>query len=348
MRHKPTLLLFALALGPFMPALNTAAQEEKVKVEIPPLSVTAEVSTALGTECDAGKGLVAHFHYVGSQPLRGYLVEFAFFDQATRYPIQMQSIQKVHSSRETIETRTIQEARNSRETMIADGAEWTRTACSIPETRPGQALAVQSKVDVLKFVDGSLWGPASLPESHQLIGTIDGMDFSVKTTDLLRYVSPILPQGGPVPVEDIQFQTIGPLRIETGVWHEESGTAMVALEATNIGTAPIRGFVFATSFFDPNSGAKLRSVTTKELETQGNPSHYLLPGASWVAGPRKFSYLADGSRASYKITLDLVVFADGSTFGPKKGRESDEVLGMLRGIDSVNQANHGASATQSQ
>ena len=64
--------------------------------------------------------------------------------------------------------------------------------------------------------------------------------------------------------------------------------------------------------------------------------------------PRKVSYLADGSRASYKITLDLVVFADGSTFGPKKGRESDEVLGMLRGIDSANLTNHGSPATQSQ
>jgi hypothetical protein len=345
MRHKPTLLLLSLALGPLVLARNAAAQEEKTKVEIPPLSVTSEVSTALGTECDAGKGLVAHFHYVGSQPLRGYLVEFGFFDQATRYPIQKPSIQ---GARARIETRTIQEVRNSHEPMIADGAEWTQTVCSIPETRPRQTLAVQARVDVLKFVDGSLGGPASLPESHQLIGTIDGMDFSVKTTDLLRYVSPILPQGGPVPMEDIQFQTIGPLRIETGTWYEENGTALAALEATNVGTVPIRGFVFATIFFDPSSGAKLRSVTTKELETQGIPSHYLLPGATWVAGPRKFSYLADGTRASYKITLDLVVFADGSTFGPKKGRESDEVLGMLRGIDSVNQANHGTPTTQSQ
>jgi hypothetical protein len=348
MRSKQTLFLFALALSPFVPVLNAAAQEEKVRADIPPLGVTAEISTNLGAECNAGRGLVAHLHYVGAQPLRGYLVEFAFFDQATHKPIQTQSPQKVGNLRESIETRSIQEVRNSREPMIAGGAEWTRTVCSIPETGPGDALAVQARVDVLKFVDGSLWGPASLPESHQLIGTIDGMDFSVKTTDLLRYVSPILPRGGPVPAEDIQFQTVGPLRIESGIWHEENGTAMVAVEATNTGTSPIRGFVFATSFFDPNSGAKLRSVTTKELETQGNPSHYLLPGATWVTGPRKFSYLADGSRASYKITLDLVVFADGSTFGPKKGRESDEVLGMIRGIDSTNLSSLGGSKTQRQ
>jgi hypothetical protein len=332
-RHKPTLLLFALALGPFVLVLNAAAQEEKIKVEISPLSVTAEISTTPGAECNAREGLAAHLHYVGVQPLRGYLVEFVFYDQATHKPIGTQSIQEV---------------RNSREPMIAGGAEWTRTVCSIPETRPGEALTVRARVDVLKFVDGSIWGPASLPESHQLIGTMDGMDFSVKTTDLLRYVSPILPRGGPVPVEDLEFQAIGPLRIESGTWREESGTVMVAVEATNVGAAPIRGYVFTTSFFDPNSGAHLRSVTTKELETQGNPLHYLLPGASWVAGPRKFSYLADGSRASYKITLDLVVFSDGSTFGPKRSRESDEVLGMFRGIDVMNLTNRDASETQRQ
>ena len=332
MCHKPTLLLVALALGPFVPALNAAAQDEKIKIEVQPLSVTAQFSTAPVADCNSGNGLIVQFHYVGTKPLRAYLVSLA--------PAYSESVK-------ALTKQTIQEVRDSREPIV-NGAEWTRTICSVVNANAGAAARVIPIVDALRFADGSIWGPGSLPESHQLFGTMDGMDFSVKTTDLLRYVSPILPRGGPVPVEDIQFETIGPLRIEAGVWHEESGTAMVAVEATNVGTAPIRGFVFATSFFDPNSGAKLRSVTTKELETQGNPSHYLLPGASWVAGPRKFSYLADGSRASYKITLDLVVFADGSTFGPKKGRESDEVLGMLRGIDSANVTNHGSPATQSQ
>ncbi len=54
-----------------------------------------------------------------------------------------------------------------------------------------------------------------------------------------------------------------------------------------------------------------------------------------MVSPRKFSYLPDGTPASYKINLDLVVFADGSTFGPKKSQESDEVLGILQGIDDA-------------
>ncbi len=35
---------------------------------------------------------------------------------------------------------------------------------------------------------------------------------------------------------------------------------------------------------------------------------------AWVADPREFSHLPDGS-ARYKITLDLVVFADGLALG---------------------------------
>jgi hypothetical protein len=52
--------------------------------------------------------------------------------------------------------------------------------------------------------------------------------------------------------------------------------------------------------------------------------------------------LPDGTLASYKISVDLVAFADGSIFGPKKSAESDEVLGMLRGIDAANDSSRDA------
>jgi len=51
--------------------------------------------------------------------------------------------------------------------------------------------------------------------------------------------------------------------------------------------------------------------------------------------------LPDGTLASYTITLDLVVFADGSMFGPKWSSESDEVLGMFQGIDAANPSSKG-------
>jgi hypothetical protein len=331
MRPKPSMFLLSAVVWLFASLQDVAAQDSQR--EISPLNVTGKFSTTLGGDCKSGKGLVVQFHYAGTQPLRGYLVTLALADSVVGKVLMEQ---------------TLQEARDSRQPMIVDAAEWTRISCSIVETIAGHALNVISRVDVLKFVDGSIWGPDSLPASHRLIGTMDGMDFGVKTTDLEHFVSPILPRGGPGPVEHIQFQTIGPLRFESGIWHDDNGKEMLAVEATNVAATPIRGYVFTESFFDPATGNRLRRVTTKELETHGDPTHYLLPGATWVAGPRKFSYLPDGSPADYTITLDLVVFADGSMFGPKKSGESDEVLGMLLGIDTTNPQSRGNFKPKSQ
>ena len=198
-------------------------------------------------------------------------------------------------------------------------------------------MTVTARIDVLDFADGSIWGPASLASSHDLIGTLNGIDFvGNTTTELARYVSPISPQQGPFPVTDVQTQTIGPLKIESGIWRDEHGQDMLAVNVTNESSTPIRGYLLVTSFFDPATGTSIRRVSTKELETHGNPADYLAPGATWVADPRKFSYLSDGTLASYKISVDVVAFADGSIFGPIKSAESQEVLGMLRGIDSAN------------
>jgi hypothetical protein len=230
--------------------------------------------------------------------------------------------------------------------MIDIGAEWTETVCG-PEKFAGDNMTVSARIDVLDFADGSIWGPASLAKSHELIGTLNGIDFQGHTTTQLeRYVSPISTQAGPLPVRDVQTQTIGPLKIESGVWRDEHGQDMLAVDVTNESSFPIRAYLLTTSFFDPATGTRIRRFSTKELETHGNPADYLAAGATWVADPRKFSYLSDGTLASYKISVDLVAFADGSIFGPKKSAESDEVLGMLRGIDAANDSSRDAPGHQ--
>jgi len=324
-----TLFLLAVLLGPFTSVPTATAQDDQVKSS--PLSVTTQFSYGLGTDCKASEGLVVQLHYAGTQPLRGYLVRLAFAQSATGKTFQEQDIQEI---------------RDSREPMIASGAEWTRTVCVAPKKIAADSTTVVANVDFLKFADGSTWGPMALRESHQLIGALDGMDFVGKTTELERFVSPILPEQGRLPVADVETQTIGPLRIETGVWRDEDGQDMIAAGVTNESATPIRGYLFTTSFFDPATGNRIRRFSTKELEIHGNPSDYLLPGSTWVADPRKFSHLPDGSLASYKITLDLVVFAGGSTFGPKKSQESNEVLGMFRGIDAANQMSREASSNK--
>jgi len=318
MGSKFTAILFSVVFGALLAPRTAPAQDQHL--ESSPLNVATEFSLGLNRDCQLGQGLVVQFHYTGTQPLRGYLVRIAVGDTRNGKILQEQILQEV---------------RVSREPVIASGAEWTRTVCTMPKRISGDPTSFTAKVDVLKFADGSIWGPAALSESHRLIGTLDGMDFIEKTTELQKFVSPILPEQGPQHVGNIESRTIGPLRIESGVWRDERGQDRLAVELTNVSATAIRGYLFTTSFFDPASGNRIRRVSTKELETRGNPSDYLAPGRTWVADSRKFSSLPDGRLADYKIDLDLVVFADGSTFGPKRSQESDEVLGMFDGIDGA-------------
>jgi hypothetical protein len=329
MCRRITIFLFALVLSPSVFSQTAAAQDHQI--EESPLKVTAQFSASPDADCTSGQNVVLQMHYMGTQPLRGYLVRLALTGSVTGKVLQERSIQDI---------------RDSRETMITSGAEWTRTFCSTPKKIPGDSATLTATVDVLKFADNSIWGPAALRGSQQLIGTLDGMDFIEKTTELKKFVSPIQPQQGPLPAGDMESQTIGPLKFDSGVWHDDRRQDMLAVEVTNESTKPIRGYLFTTTFLDPNTGMRIRRVSTKELETQGNPSEYLAPGSAWVADPRKFSHLPDGTLAGYKITLDLVVFADGSIFGPIESRESDEVLGMFRGIDATNGVSQEALAAK--
>jgi hypothetical protein len=331
---RPRIAIFlAAALGLLVSMHSTSAQDKQP--ESSPLEVTAQFSPGLGADCVGGEDITLQLHYVGARPLRGYLVELDLTDAVTGGFFLEKNIQEI---------------RNLSESMITSDGEWTRTFCSpVPETYDGHPVTITPKVDVLKFEDGSNWGPAALSASHRLIGTFDGMDFVGKeTSQLERFVSPILPEHGPLPVEDIQSQTIGPLKIDSGVWRDERGRDMLAVNVTNVSDNPVRGYLLTTTFFDAATGDRIRRVSTKQLETHGNPSDYLAPGATWVADPRKFSYLPDGTLATYKINLDLVVFADGSTFGPKKSAESQEVMGMFRGIDAANLLNKKSSPAQEQ
>jgi len=325
---KSPAILFSVVFGVFLAPRTAAAQD--THLESSPLNVTTEFAWGLNADCKQGQGLVVEFHYSGTQPLRGYLVRLAVGDKRNGKILQDE---------------TVQEVRDSREPAIASGAEWTRTVCAVPKKVPGEHTSFTAKVDVLKFADGSIWGPAALPESHRLIGTLDGMDFIEKPGELQKFVSPILLGQGPQHAGNIESRTIGPLKIESGVWRDERGQDRLAVELTNVSATAIRGYLFTTSFIDPATGNRIRRVSTKELETHGNPAGYLAPGSTWVADSRKFSYLPDGRLAAYKIDLDLVVFADGTTFGPKRSQESDEVLGMFDGIDSAKRKSQEVAAS---
>jgi len=326
-RIRWTVLMAWCALAFWAP--RSFAQEDKANLS--PLRVTAQISGESDADCRDGVPVLVQFWYGGTQPLRGYLVVLNSNEWVTG--IRQQSVQEI---------------RGPGEAMIQSGEEWSRSVClgtnssevsHSAESGAENPELLTVSVDVLKFADGSNWGPKSLPESNRLLGTFDGMDFGVKRTDLERYVSPIPPEKAPIGVQDIESQAIGPLTFKSGVWRDERGRDFLAVDATNSSDRPIRGYVSTEIFLDPATGAMIRRVTTKQLATHENPSEYLAPGASWTSDPRKFSYLLDGSLADYKIALDFVIFGDGSAFGPKKSRESDEVLGMIDGIHMASARN---------
>jgi hypothetical protein len=310
----------------FAGSQTIASQDEQAVTS--PLRVTTQGLLGLDRGCKAGEGLIVQLHYTGEKPLRGYVLRFENAGTKAGKPLNNEILEEV---------------RGLREPVILSGQEWTRIICSVPNKISGDPTTLSAKIDVLKFEDGSIWGPAALRESHQLIGKLDGMDFIEKATELKKFVSPILPEQGPLPGGKVESQKIGPLRFDSGIWRDERGQDKLAVEVTNESDTPVRGYLFTTTFFDLESGTTIRRVSTKELETQGNPSAYLAPGQTWVADPRKFSHLPDSSLASYKITLDLVVFADGVIFGPMKSQESAEVLGMVDGIDDARRISQDAA-----
>jgi hypothetical protein len=324
----PGMVIFLqmVILSLFAGSQSIAAQDKQAAA--PPLRVTTQGLLGLDRGCKAGEGLIVQLHYTGEKPLRGYVLTFDSADSGARKPLNDE---------------ILEEARGQREPLILSGQEWNRIICSVPKKILGDPTTLSAKIDVLKFEDGSIWGPAALRESHQLIGKLDGMDFIEKATELKKFVSPILPEQGPLPGGKVESQKIGPLRFDSGIWRDERGQDKLAVEVTNESETPVRGYLFTITFFDPKTGTTIRRVSTKELETQGNPSGYLAPGQTWVGDPRKFSVLPDGSLASYKITLDLVVFANGSIFGPMKSQESAEVLGMFDGIDDTKRTSQDAT-----
>lgn len=250
--------------------------------------------------------------------------------------------------------------------MIRPGDAWTRSVCvptggvdrkdASPSAFAQNSGLVTPSVDVLKFADGSNWGPKDLPQSSRLLGTFDGVDFiadadgletknAKNLRDIQYYISPIPPERAPLGVQDLRTQSIGPLTFTSGIWRDEKGVDFLAVDATNNTDRAIRGYVFTEIFVDPSTGSRLRRVATKQLAIRENPSEYLVPGATWTAGRRKFSHLPDGTLAAYKIVLDFVVYADGGTYGPKRSSESDELLGMIDGI-RIASAQDVASSTQ--
>jgi hypothetical protein len=214
---------------------------------------------------------------------------------------------------------------------IVPGQKWQSIYCGLPADADLKNL--RFKVDLLGFVDQSISGPRDLRQSNHFYGVLEGMNFVAGSPEA-KYVAPVPVasiSGDPVPSGDDSL----PLEFNGTVERGDSERLSLTIEATNKGSVPVVGYEFKISFFDHATGAFVRSFTTKTLATTGDSSDYLLPGASWSSGPRRLSASSDGIPDDYKITLDTVVLADGRVLGPRRSRESAELLGMLEAIQAA-------------
>lgn len=110
----------------------------------------------------------------------------------------------------------------------------------------------------------------------------------------------------------------------------------IFLTRQNVSTQPIRGYVIDIQFKDA-TGKSLGDIvrSAMKISKDGEPL-YLLPGQSEQDHkPVPIKVDASGAPGSHGTVLDLVVFADGTTWGPGKTPQAAKLRGMIKGADAA-------------
>lgn len=229
--------------------------------------------------------------------------------------------------------------------LIEPGAAWRQTICTIPDgVNPAD---VSATVDLLGFEDGSSWGPRQLRStSYEFLGNFEGIAFAQGQTDLAEQFAPIHLKTSATAEEVPDATATGPLKLTAIIRHSNSakdvGNDRMVVRVTNVSGVPVRGYVFKISFFDHATGSFLKSVTTQTLEMAQDPSACLPPGQSWGTRPRKVPLSSDSFPATYKLTLDLVLFESGKSYHPvTSSRKSDELIGIMQALSRISAMQRG-------
>jgi hypothetical protein len=147
-----------------------------------------------------------------------------------------------------------------------------------------------------------------------------------------------MPQDGPAPIEITGTQTIAPTN---GAPDGPSGPAL-ALQVKNVSTKSILAYSIQILFTNPETGkvGSKRGSSTTFIDPSGQ-SHPMLPGAieNWPK-PAPFPRIAAGIAMQYTSSVDLVIFDDGTTWGPGTAVGSQQMLQNVQ----LWLANHSAGA----
>jgi hypothetical protein len=306
-------LLFFLSVSCTTWAQNAATDSSSPTT--PPVNVSID-PFAIPAICESNP-IVIRMRNEGTKPLRGYVVGLFFPDP------KGSGVPHVVTYSEVVNPP------NPAEKLLAPGAEWERTVCKLP---PGIApTSVSVKVDLLGFEDGSKWGPAELRESHTTLGALDATNYFLGQTDVAKLLAPVhLDIDSAAEEVSSSISTDGPLKFTPFMQHGSSGQDLLTVQVTNVTDTPVRGYVFKTSFFDHATGALIKRIATMTLEMSDDPSAYLSRGVIWGAPSRKVPLSSDHFPADYKLSVDIAVFGDESTFYPVKSGNSDQLLATVQ------------------
>src|ERR1039458_5375193 len=134
-----------------------------------------------------------------------------------------------------------------------------------------------------------------------------------------------------------QSITLPSLHGQFEIHHQHAPTsrepAPPMMAVTNASASAVLGFVLSVEFIDPRTKSPLsRRIVSVLRETPDGKPLPLLRDQSVHLRRTTLPRLADGVLAEYRVTFDLVVYADGSQWGPGNLSQSRVLLNRVREV----------------
>ncbi len=136
------------------------------------------------------------------------------------------------------------------------------------------------------------------------------------------------PSKDPIPIE-----VTGKISaIDTQVWHGFREGPGLFMTVQNVSGRGIQGYVFETTFTGPAGGERLGPHRSHSTYRQPSLGVALAPGAKQdLPKPYPVPMTSYGLPVNYSFNVDLVVFEDGTTWGPGKSPSAKQLLSRIQG-----------------
>jgi hypothetical protein len=94
-----------------------------------------------------------------------------------------------------------------------------------------------------------------------------------------------------------------------------------------VGTKPLSAYVLKIEFANAKTG---KTIHTSSVSSSFGLNAPIAPGTLLGTPADNIPLDRSGNPASYKVTVDLLIYSDGTRSGPETLRESHELIGEYR------------------